>query len=151
LGKNAIAIVKQVFVSLFEPNGLAQLLQRPTGTWVGGDVAMDQTPAVVLDHHEHVQQPECGGDGKVKAQMRQLKQIGRKMSKAPDGQISLTDPDARSIATSGRGSGMVGYNVQTAVDAKHHLIVAHEVTNVGHDRDQLSWRRRLAKRSGATS
>ena len=74
----------------------------------------------------------------VKAQMRQLKQIGQQMSKAPDGQISLTDPDARSMATSGRGTGMVGYNVQTAVDAKHHLIVAHEVTNVGHDRDQLS-------------
>jgi hypothetical protein len=60
------------------------------------------------------------------------------MSKAPDGQVSLTDPDARSMATSGRGTGMVGYNVQTAVDVKHHLIVAHEVTNVGHDRDQLS-------------
>jgi hypothetical protein len=70
--------------------------------------------------------------------MRQLKQIGKQMAKAPDGQISLTDPDARSMATSGRGTGMVGYNVQTAVDAKHHLIVAHEVTNVGHDRDQLS-------------
>jgi len=60
------------------------------------------------------------------------------MSKVPDGQISFTDPDARSMTTSGRGTGMVGYNVQTAVDAKHHLIVAHEVTNVGHDRDQLS-------------
>jgi transposase len=74
----------------------------------------------------------------VKAQMRKLKQIGKWMSKAPDGQISLTDPDARSMATSGRGTGMVGYNVQTVVDSTHHLIVAHEVTNVGHDRDQLS-------------
>jgi transposase len=74
----------------------------------------------------------------VKAQIRQLKQIGKQMSQAPDGQISLTDPDARSMATSGRGTGMVGYNVQTAVDAKHHMIVAHEVTNVGHDREQLS-------------
>ena len=63
LGKNTVAIVKQVFVSLFEPDGLAQLLQRPSGTWMGGDVAMDQTPAVVLDYHEHVQQPERGGDG----------------------------------------------------------------------------------------
>src|SRR5215212_4629413 len=53
-------------------------------------------------------------------------------------QISLTDPDARSMATSGRGSGMVGYNVQSAVDTKHHLIVTHEVTNVGSDRSQLS-------------
>jgi hypothetical protein len=74
----------------------------------------------------------------VKKQMRQLKQIGKQMAQAPDGQISLTDPDARSMATSGRGTGMVGYNVQTAVDAKHHMIVAHEVTNVGHDREQLS-------------
>jgi hypothetical protein len=48
-----------------------------------------------------------------------------------DQQISLTDPDARSMATSGRGSGVVGYNVQVAVDTKHHLIVTHEVTNVG--------------------
>jgi hypothetical protein len=60
------------------------------------------------------------------------------MQQAPDQQISLTDPDARSMATSERGTGMVGYNVQTAVDTKHYLIVAHEVTNVGHDRSQLS-------------
>ena len=70
--------------------------------------------------------------------MRELKQIGKQMAQAPGRQISLTDPDARSMATSGRGTGMVGYNVQTAVDTKHHLIVAHEVTNSGHDRDQLS-------------
>jgi hypothetical protein len=74
----------------------------------------------------------------MKKQMRNLKQIGKQMSRAPDGQVSLTDPDARSIATSGRGTGMVGYNVQTAVDTKHHMIVAYEVTNVGHDREQLS-------------
>ena len=60
-----------------------------------------------------------------------------KVQDAPDQQISLTDPDARSMATSGRGTGIVGYNVQTAVDAEHHLIVAHEVINVGHDRAQL--------------
>jgi transposase len=74
----------------------------------------------------------------VKAQMQRLNDIGEQMKSAPDGQISLTDPDARSMATSGRGTGMVGYNVQTAVDSKHHLIIAHEVTNVGHDRHQLS-------------
>jgi transposase len=74
---------------------------------------------------------------KIKVQMERLKQVGKQMQEAPDNQISLTDPDARSMATSGRGTGMVGYNVQTAVDAKHHLIVAHEVTNVGHDRTQL--------------
>jgi len=69
----------------------------------------------------------------VKAQMRRLKQLGKQMAKAPDEQISLTDPDARSMATSARGSGVVGYNVQTAVDAKHHLVVTHEVTNQGTD------------------
>jgi transposase len=73
----------------------------------------------------------------VKAHMAHLKQIGQQLREAPDGQVSLTDPDARSMATSGRGTGIVGYNVQTAVDTKHHLIVAHEVTNVGHDRTQL--------------
>ena len=74
----------------------------------------------------------------VKAQMQRLNDIGEQMRNAPDGQISLTDPDARSMATSGRGTGMVGYNGQTAVDSKHHLIVAHEVTNVGHDHHQLA-------------
>jgi hypothetical protein len=60
------------------------------------------------------------------------------MLAAPDQQISLTDPDSRSMATSGRGSGVVGYNVQVAVDTAHHLIVMHEVTNVGTDRSQLA-------------
>lgn len=74
----------------------------------------------------------------IKAQMQRLNELGEQMRNAPDGQISLTDPDARSMATSGRGTGIVGYNVQTAVDTKHHMIVAHEVTNVGHDREQLA-------------
>jgi len=73
----------------------------------------------------------------LKKEMAQLKKVLARMLKAPGQQISLTDPDARSMATSGRGTGMVGYNVQTAVDTEHHLIVAHEVTNVGHDRTQL--------------
>jgi len=74
----------------------------------------------------------------LKQQMVQLDTIEAQLHQTPDKQISLTDPDARSMATSGRGSGMVGYNVQTAVDTKNHLIVAHEVTNVGHDRSQLA-------------
>lgn len=73
----------------------------------------------------------------LKQEMGRLKKLEVRMRAAPDEQISLTDPDARSMATSGRGTGMVGYNVQTAVDARHHLIVAHEVTNLGHDRTQL--------------
>jgi transposase len=74
----------------------------------------------------------------LKKQMQGLKAMELRLRKAPDEQISLTDPDARSMATSGRGTGIVGYNVQTAVDAKNHLIVAHEVTNVGNDRGQLA-------------
>ena len=73
----------------------------------------------------------------LKKEMERLKKLEVRMLEAPDEQISLTDPDARSMATSGRGTGMVGYNVQTAVDTTHHLIVAHEVTNQGHDRQQL--------------
>jgi hypothetical protein len=70
---------------------------------------------------------------KLKQEMRRLAVLEVDMLAAPDQQISLTDPDARSMATSGRGSGVVGYNVQIAVEAKHHLIVTHEVTNVGSD------------------
>lgn len=70
--------------------------------------------------------------------MQKLKDIKAQPYESPDHQISLTDPDARSMATSGQGTRTVGYNVQTAVDKKHHLIVAHGVTNVGNDRGQLS-------------
>lgn len=75
--------------------------------------------------------------GKLNDEVKKLNRIETQLKENPDKQISLTDPDARSMATSGRGSGIVGYNVQTAVDAKHHIIVAHEVTNVGHDRSAL--------------
>src|SRR5882757_600648 len=84
---------------------------------------------------------------KLKEQMQRLKALKVTMLATPDQQISLTDPDARSMATSGRGSGVVGYNVQVAVETKHHLIVTHEVTNVGTDRSQLSC---VAKQAKAT-
>ena len=75
---------------------------------------------------------------KLASELERLKAIEKEMLASPDQQISLTDPDARSMATSGRGSGVVGYNVQVAVDTKHHLIVTHEVTNTGTDRSQLA-------------
>jgi transposase len=74
----------------------------------------------------------------LKQEMQRLEKLEDQMLATPQQQISLTDPDARSMATSGRGSGMVGYNVQAAVDIKRHLIVAHEVTNEITDRSQLS-------------
>ena len=82
---------------------------------------------------------------KLDEEMAKLDAYEKRMLASPDQQISLTDPDSRSMATSGRGSGMVGYNVQTAVDTENHLIVAHEVTNVGHDRSQLANMAKQAK------
>ncbi|HET6780883.1 MAG TPA: IS1182 family transposase [bacterium] len=84
---------------------------------------------------------------KLKGEMQRLHALKARMLATPDQQISLTDPDARSMATSGRGSGVVGYNVQVAVDTQHHLIITHEVTNVGTDRSQLS---SVAKQAKAT-
>jgi transposase len=96
------------------------------------DTADRQEPAVAQAQTERLQDKIAA----LKAQMQVLKGIEVQVRETADKQISLTDPDARSMKT--RGTGVVGYNVQTAVDAKHHLIVAHEVTNVGSDRDQLT-------------
>lgn len=74
----------------------------------------------------------------LRQEVQRLNALNIQMMQSEDKQISLTDPDARSMATSGRGSGMVGYNVQSSVDTTHHLIVSHEVTNKGSDRAQLS-------------
>ena len=80
--------------------------------------------------------------------MKELQSIEAQLNESPDKQVSLTDPDARSMMI--RGTGIVGYNVQTAVDTKHHLIVAHEVTNVGSDRDQLSSMAKQAREAMGT-
>ena len=80
---------------------------------------------------------------KLEEEVKRLAAIEKAVLASPDKQISLTDPDCRSMATSGRGSGMVAYNVQSAVDTTNHLIVAHEVTNIGTDnRNWRRWRRR---------
>jgi hypothetical protein len=75
---------------------------------------------------------------KLGSELQRLAAMEQLMLASPDQQISLTDPDSRSMATSGRGSGVVGYNVQVAVDTEHHLIVTHDVTNTGSDRAQLA-------------
>src|ERR1043166_7694511 len=82
---------------------------------------------------------------KLTSEMQRLEAYEKQMLASPDQQISLTDPDSRSMATSGRGSGVVGYNVQVAVDTEHHLIIAHEVTNSGSDRAQLANMAKQAK------
>jgi transposase len=74
----------------------------------------------------------------IKKQMKRLDAIGEELKDSPDGQVCLTDPDARVMASRGRDTPMVGYNVQSAVDAKHHLVISHEVTNIGHDRHSLA-------------
>ncbi len=81
----------------------------------------------------------------LKGAKKRLRALEAEMLAAPDQQISLTDPDARSMATKAQGSGVVGYNVQTAVETTHHLIVAHEVINEGHDRGQLAAMSKKAK------
>jgi transposase len=80
---------------------------------------------------------------RLREEMARLKKCEVRMLEAPDQQLSQTDPDARSMNS--RGAGMVGYNVQSAVDSEHHLIIAHEVTNVGSDRSQLAGMAKQAK------
>jgi transposase len=103
------------------------------------DTADRQEPVIAKIRSERLQDKIAV----LKEQMKALKEIEIRLNDTPDKQISLTDPDARSMKT--RGTGIVGYNVQTAVDAKNHLIVAHEVTNIGSDRDQLTSMAKLAR------
>ncbi len=82
---------------------------------------------------------------KLEEEVKRLAAIEKAVLASPDKQISLTDPDCRSMATSGRGSGMVAYNVQSAVDTTNHLIVAAAVIDIGTDRSQLATMAQAAK------
>lgn len=65
----------------------------------------------------------------MRQRLQGLQVIKAQLETLPDRQISQTDPDARAMTTySAKGTAMVGYNVQAAVDTKNHLIVAHDRT-----------------------
>jgi transposase len=106
----------------------------------------DRDPTIVLPERAARLKEKIA---KIKEQMRGLGEIEQQLQATQERQISLTDPDARSMATSRLGSAVVGYNVQAAVDAKHHLIVAHEVTNSVTDRGQLAAMAKAAKEASA--
>jgi transposase len=106
----------------------------------------DRDPATVLPERVARLREKVA---KIKEQMRGVAEIEKQLQASPDTQISLTDPDSRSMATSRLGSAVVGYNVQTAVDTEHHLIVAHEVTNSVTDRGQLAAMAKAAKEASA--
>lgn len=76
--------------------------------------------------------------GELRRQMRELEAMEAAVAASPDRQISLTDPDARAMASAGTGTGLVGYNLQAAVDTDSHIVVAHEVLNLSHDRTSLA-------------
>ena len=103
------------------------------------DTADRQQPEIAKARTERLQDKIAA----LKAQMQKLREMEAKLAEAPEGQLSQTDPDSRSMKT--RGTGIVGYNAQMAVEPKNHLIVAHEVTNVGDDRDHLSSMADLAR------
>jgi transposase len=119
-----------------------QHLEESIGRYLEELDRADREPSLVSEARvAHIHQKMAT----IRAHMRALRQIEKQLPDAPDQQISLTDPDARSMATYGKGTGVVGYNVQTAVDTKHHMIVAHEVTNACHDRAQLASMAKQAK------
>jgi hypothetical protein len=106
----------------------------------------DRDPSIVLPERVTRLKEKIA---KIKDQMRELGEVEQRLRTSQERQVSLTDPDARSMATSRLGSAVVGYNVQTAVDAKHHLIVAHEVTNSVTDSGQLAAMAKAAKEATA--
>lgn len=102
----------------------------------------DRDPAIVLPVKAARLKEKIA---KIKQQLRGFRQIEQQLQSSEERQVSLTDPDARSMATSRLGSAVVGYNVQTAVDTRHHLIAAHAVTNAVTDRGQLAAMAKAAK------
>jgi transposase len=108
------------------------------------DTADRQEPSVARTKKKETL---AGKIATLKEAKKRLQVLEAEMLAAPDQQISLTDPDARSMATKAQGSGVVGYNVQFAVDTNHHLIIAHDVVNEGHDRGQLAAVKLATRRS----
>jgi transposase len=96
------------------------------------DTADRQEPEIAQLRTERLKQKIAA----LKEQMKAMHAVKEQLATAPDGQVSQTDPDARSMKT--RGTGVVGYNVQASVETQHHLIIDHEVTNISSDRAQLS-------------
>ncbi len=74
----------------------------------------------------------------IRSHLKKLQATGKQLDQVLDHQICETEPDARSMVSQGRGTGMVGYNVPKAVDTENHLIVAHEVTKSANDRGHLA-------------
>jgi transposase len=101
----------------------------------------DRDPSLVPEERVSQLQEKIAA---IRTEMRKLRGIKKELPKT-EGQLSLTDPDARSMNSAGKGTGTVGYNVQTAVDTKNHMIVAHEVINITHDRDSLNEMAKLAR------
>jgi transposase len=105
---------------------------------------LDEADKRAPEEHKYTAEEFADKIASMKQQMGRLQVIEEQVEAHPDKQVSLTDPDARSMAKAGGGS-TVGYNVQTAVDGDNHLIVAHEVTNATTDRSQLSSMAKQAK------
>jgi transposase len=120
------------FTSAKMQRRMAQIEESIERYLVAMDTADRAEPEVARLKKERLQEKIVA----LKQQMQKLQKLDVQLQASPDKQLSLTDPDARSMKS--RDGSVVGYNVQTAVDAKHHLIVAHEVINEGVDRDQLA-------------
>ena len=145
LAKASVAIDGSKFkaVNNRDRNFTAAKMKRRSGADRGERGALSASarqrrPARAVGGAGHADDAPQEKIAKLKDEMARLKALDAERQASPDQQISLTDPDARSMATSGRGSGVVGYNVQASVDTEHDLIVVHEVINEGNDRAQLS-------------